>query len=176
MYFSHSKVKIMETQRNVILGFYVPPSAFRNGYSYEKFKNYLLNRKNMDGRIFLNLEEYLVTFSKAFDGATAFITTTSSKQYPNGTIEGLGKLINKSEIDITVQPVIMHEFSMEIGDFSYPYEPTSAAFVIPKPEYKPQVFGILQTFSWPLWMTILSILIAMSLVHYVGLKKKVYDA
>ena len=162
----------MEAQLGINLGFRVNPSVFRDGFSYEKFIDYLSDRKNVNGRIFLNLREYLVTFSKAFDEANIFLTTRYNMQYPNGSLEGLSKLINESKIDVAIQPVIMHKSSMEIADFSYPYQLVSATFVIRKPEYKPQIFGILQTFSWPLWITILSILIAVSLMYYVGLKKK----
>ena len=93
-------------------------------------------------------------------------------KYPNGTLEGLSKLITQLEIDIAVQPVIVDESSMEMIDFPYPYQLVSATFVIRKPEYKPQTFGILQIFSLPLWITILSILIATCFVYYFGLKKK----
>ena len=71
-------------------------------------------------------------------------------------------MLSTREIDLTVQTSIIHESSMNTVDFSYPFEMLSAAFVIQKPEYKPEVFGILKTFSWQLWITIFSILIAMS--------------
>ena len=114
----------------------------------EKLMNYLLDGKDLYGRILLDLKEYLVTHSKTFDETKTVITTRDHKKYPNGTVEGLVKLINESKIDIEVQPFIMHESNMEMGDFAYPYQLFSASFVIPKPEYKPHIFGILQTFSW----------------------------
>ena len=162
----------METQRGLKLGFRVSPSFLNNGFSMEKLMNYLLDGRNVDGRILLDLKEYLVKYLKTFDKAEIVITTRDHKKYPNGTVVGLVRLINESKIDTEVQPFIMHESNMEMGDFAYPYPLISAAFVIPEPEYKPQIFGILQTFSWQLWITILFILIAMSLVYYVGLKEK----
>ena len=66
----------------------------------------------------------------------------------------------------------MYESNLKIADFSYPFQMTSATFAIRKPEYKPEVFGILKTFSWQLWIAIFSILITMSIVYYVGFKRK----
>ena len=131
---------------------------------------YLLNKKNVNGRIFLDLADYLDTHSKKFQFTDLSFTTRENIQYPNESLDGLAKLINQSEIDVAAYPVIMYESSMETGDFSYPYQLISATFVIPNPEYKPQIFGILQTFSLPLWITILSTLIAVSLLYSVGLK------
>ena len=87
-------------------------------------------------------------------------------------MEGLTEMIDHSEINIDVQQVNMDDSSMEATDFSNPYQLISATFVIQKPEYKPHIFGILQNFSWPLCITIFSILITMSLVYYVSLKKR----
>ena len=162
----------METQRRLKLGFRVHSSIFSDGSSHEKLMNYLLDRRNVFGRIFLNLKEYLLSYSKSFDEVETITTTKNNIRYTNGTLKGLGNLINQSAIDIAVQPVIVHESSMEMVDFSYPYQLISATFVIRKPEYKPQIFGILQIFSWQLWITILSTLITMCFVYYVGLKQK----
>ena len=66
----------------------------------------------------------------------------------------------------------MHESNMKIEDFTYSFEMFSASFIIRKSEYKPEVFGILKTFSWQICTDIFSILIALSVVYYIGLKKK----
>ena len=71
-------------------------------------------------------------------------------------------MITEGEIDMTALPVIMNEF---------PFQMLSAAFVIRKPEYKPEIFGILKTLPWSLWMTILLFLIVMSLIYYRVFKK-----
>ena len=68
----------------------------------------------------------------------------------------------------------MFESNMKISDFAYPFQMISATFIIRKSEYKPEVLGILKTFSWQLWIAIFSILIAISVIHYVNFKKKIY--
>ena len=73
---------------------------------------------------------------------------------------------------ITDQLVIINEPNIKIAEFSYPFQTLSASFVIQKPEYKPEVFGILKTFSCQLWITISSVLIAMSILCFIGFKKK----
>ena len=76
----------METQRRVKLGFRVLPSVVSDGSSPEKLINYLSSKKNMFGRTFLNVKEYLLTYSKAFDEVEIFTTTKNNVRYTNGTI------------------------------------------------------------------------------------------
>lgn len=89
-------------------------------------------------------------------------------------------MVNRSKTDIGVQPFTVNEVSTKIVDFSFPYKLYNATvltrsaeflfvntFVTRRTEYKPQIFGIFQTFLLQLWIAIFSILIAMSLVHYI---------
>ena len=92
----------METKSGVKLGFCVPPRILSNGFSCETFMDFLLDKRNLLERILLDLREYLVTYSKAFGKATIVTTTKNNMKHPNGTLEGLSKLITQSEIDIAV--------------------------------------------------------------------------
>ena len=73
----------------------------------------LSDKRNFYGRILLILKEYPVIYSKAFDKATIVTTTKNNMRHPNGTLEGLSKLVTQSEIDIAVQPITMDESSMK---------------------------------------------------------------
>ena len=87
------KVKIMKTLHEIKLGYRVHLSIL-SGFSYEDILEYLSSKKNMDGRILLSLRDYLATYLKAFDNAKIFFTAKINKRYPNGSMEGLVKLIN----------------------------------------------------------------------------------
>lgn len=120
----------------------------------------------------MTLAEYLVTHSNTFKDASLVLSTHRSGIFLNGTLTGLIGSINRSEVDIAVQPLPMNELSTKVVDFVYPYELYSGTFMTKKPDYKPQMFGILQTFSLPLWIAIISIIIAMSLIYYAAWKHK----
>ena len=161
----------MET-RIVKIGFYVYPTDMDDASSFEDLMPYISSKENMYGRILLTMKEYLEKYSKVFDETQIIITGETSAVLPNRTLKGLKRMLSTREIDIAVQSVIINEPNLKIADFSYPFEMLSAAFVIQKPEYKPEVFGILKTFSWQLWIATFSILIAMSIVYYVCFKNK----
>ena len=162
----------MEKLQSVKLGFYVPYDILDNASSSEDIIQYMTDGENMYGRILLTLADYLQKYSKVFEEPEIKITAEDSAILPNGTLKGFKRFINTGEIDIAVEPTIIYETNMKIADFSYPFQMFSATFVIRKPEYEPEVLGILKTFSWQLWIAIFSILIAMSIIYYVGFKKK----
>ena len=154
--------------RIVKLGFYVKPTHMDR----ENLMPYISADKNMYGRILLTLKEYLEKNSKIFNETQIIVTGEKNAVLPNGTLKGLKRLINAGEIDIAVQPILIYESNMKIMDFAYPFEMLSAVFVIQKPDYKPEVLGILKTFSWQLWTAIFLTLIVMSTACYVGFKRK----
>ena len=162
----------MGKHKLVKLGLYIPSYVLNRARSSEELMEYISGGKNMHGKILIALKEYLTEYSKVFDEAQVILTGEISTVLPNGTFKGLKRMLNAREIDIAVQPAIMHESNMKIADFSYPFQMTSATFVVRKPDYKPEIFGILKTFSWQLWIAVFSVLIAMSVVYYVGFKKK----
>ena len=155
----------MEKPRIMKLGFYVNPARFYQARSFQQLMPHISDSKNMYGRILLTLKGYIEKYSKVFDETQIKITEKKTRTLPNGTVTGLKKLISTGTIDIAVQPVPMYESNLKIADFSYPFQMTSATFAIRKPEYKPEVFGILKTFSWQLWIAIFSILITMPIVY-----------
>ena len=101
----------------------------------------------MHGRILLTLGKYLVKYSKVFDKTYIKVTEEDGVTLPNGTLLGLKRLLSTEEIDIGVQSTIMLEANMKVPDFAYPFQMLSATFIIRKPGYKPEVLGILKTFS-----------------------------
>ena len=143
----------MET-RIIKLGFYVQPAYMYRVRSFQNLIACLSDEKNTYGRILLTLKEYLEKYSKAFDEAEIIVTDKKDAILNNGILKGIKRMLSTEEIDLTVQISIIHESSMNIVDFSYPFEMFSAAFVIRKPEYKAEVFGILKTFSWQFWISI----------------------
>ena len=152
----------------VKLGFYV----YNEMTSEEILKDHLLDKINPYGRILLNLRHYLVKYTKTFDKAYILSSSETKKIFPNGTLQGLIRNISQKEIDIAVQPLLQDELSAKFVDFSYPFELLSGTFITQMPEYKPEVLGILKTFSWPLWISVFLILIAMSLLYYTSFKSK----
>ena len=152
----------------VKLGFYV----YNEMTSEEILKDHLLDKINPYGRILLNLRDYLVKYTKTFDKAYILSSSETKKIFPNGTLQGLIRNVSRKEIDIAVQPFLQDELSAKFADFSYPFELLSGTFITQMPEYKPEVLGILKTFSWPLWISVFLILIAMSLLYYTSFKSK----
>ena len=156
----------------VKLGFFVSSYLTTYEWSKEIFMEHLSDRENPDGRILLNLRDYLVKYIKTFDNVNFLVTSEIKEIFPNGTMKGLIGNINRKEADIVVQPFLNDELSSKFVDFSYPFEMLSATFMTQMPEYKPQILGILQTFSWSLWISILLILIVKFLLYYISFKNK----
>ena len=134
--------------------------------------DYLTKRINFQNKLTLTLADYLIKYSKKFDEFTLSINTEPNEIYLNGTSTGLLRKINQSKIDIGVIPFIMDKETTEIVDFSYPYEFPHTTFMTRKPEFKPKMFGILQTFSLSTWIAIMSILVILLCVYYIIFKKK----
>ena len=156
----------------VKLGFFVSSYLTTYEWSKEIFMEHLSDRENADGRILLNLRDYLVKYTKTFNRVYITDSSENEKIFPNGTLKGLIGNISRKEIDIAVQPFLNDELNAKFVDFSYPFELISATFVTQMPEYKPKVLGILQTFSWPLWISILLTLIAMTLLFNLSFRNK----
>ena len=150
----------------VKLAFLVSSRMMSGGLSEKILLEHLSDEDNPYGRILLNLVAYLVKYTKIFDKADILASSERTDLYPNGTLEGLIGNISRKEVDIAVQPFLTDEEDAKFVDFSYPFEMLSATFMTRMPEYKPEPLGILRTFSCPLWIVILLILIAMSLLYY----------
>lgn len=86
--------------------------------------------------------------------------------------EDYWKKINCSEIDVEVVPVYMDKTIKNFVDFSYPYKLEDFTFVTRQPVYKTKIFGIFQAFSFPVWISIILFLIAISIVSHTMMKKK----
>ena len=155
----------------VKLGYIVPQKVISGGFSKKVLMDYLSDVEQPYGRILLTLRDYLVKNTKTFENVYILLST-GSKVFPNGTLKGLIEKINRKEVDIAVQPFANNELRAKFVDFSYPFELLSGTFVTQMPEYKPEVLGILRTFSCSLWISILLTLIALSLLYYAGFKSK----
>ena len=129
----------------------------------EKFFAYLTRKTNIDGRITTALVDFLIKHSKEFDKASFILTNTHSV---------LTEYINQTEVDIAPQRYGITEETAARVDFAYPLKLNAVTFVTGKPKYKAQMFGIFQTLSLSVWITIFSILIALFLIYYITLRWK----
>lgn len=137
------------------------------------FTHLLTSKTNVQGRMLYTLADYFVRYTKMFRSARFQMVFEADAIFENGTAaSGLIKRINASTVNIGVLSKEMDEKAAAAVNFAYPYRLSSQTFVIQKPEYKPQLFGILQTFSSSVWVTILLTFFAMLLVYYLILKNK----
>ena len=137
----------MEIQKNLLLGYADPKfSPQFHGIIDNKLITYYSRKNFIHGRVLLALGQYLEHTNK-FGRIFACITNQPPGIFPNGTLRGILGMVNRSELDIDVTQVFCNEFTMETVDFSYPYKISDFTFVTFKPEYKPHIFGIFQTFS-----------------------------
>lgn len=95
-----------------------------------------------------------------------FLTDESNSIDTNGTLTGLMGHINRTEIDIGVQSFTMSVISTETEDFSYFYKLYYGTFMTEKPQYEPQILGILQTFSLSLRISIITVMITVIVVYF----------
>ena len=84
----------------------------------------------------------------------------------DGSLGGLIGKINRSETDIGVTPFAMSERSAEDVDFCYPFKFEDYTFVTRKARYVPQIFGMFQTLSLSVWITIACVLLALMITNY----------
>ena len=168
----------METRKNLTLGFTDFRRSFYELYpngilmSYEQIPVSHFSRKTLPyGQLLLALIQYL-HHTEIFGKINLYVTFESDKHFPNGTYRSLLRKINRSEIDIGPKVLIMDENTTKATDFSYPYRISDHTFVTPKPEYKPHIFGIIQTFSLPVWITLLLVLFTTTFVYCFFLKHK----
>lgn len=158
----------MKARQLVKIGYYIPLE-----YTFfETYVAHLSNKKRHWAQILMTLSDYLVKYSKQFDGVSLIFTSQLSSILPNGTCLGVHGLVNRSQVDIGFPPTQLREENIDIFDHSYPYKLTSFTFLTPKPQYKPQIFGILHTFAVSLWMAVLLAIMAMILAYYVVFKRK----
>lgn len=120
------------------------------------------------GRRGIILANYLVKYSKIFDSSTFLSTDKVSSVLSNGTFTGFQGLINRSEIDITVQPFTINIQKSETSDFAFPFKLYHYTFMTRK--CTPQIFDIFHNFSRSIWIAI--ILLVMLAIYYVTLKCK----
>lgn len=136
------------------------------------FRNILIghmeHKTNTHGQIFLMLHEYL----RRYTHVGMVYTFERNYIFPNGTKKGLARLINGSYADVSGIPSNMVDETVEAMDFAYPYRIFTHTFVTSHPQYTPQIFGIFQTLSPAVWMTIISVFITMALVYYIFFRSK----
>ena len=164
----------MESQKNITFAYNVGPynlsEIFGNGNeSFANFKNFL--SWGVTGQFILAFEQYL-KYAKKLDRVTYIFYDQTYKFIPNSTNPETALIINSPDIDIWIPPYRMSETLMPVMDFSYPISLLDYMFVTRKPKYRPQIFGIFQTFSLPVWITTAFVFLAMLLVHHIILKCK----
>lgn len=159
----------MNTLKIVKLGFYIPPVLKPLLNSTEREYQYLSLKSNAYGRLLLTLKNFLERYEEKIDTVDYFITYEHDQ---SDTLKGLIGHINRSEVDVGVLPMHMYKESLEAVDFCYPYKLYYFTFVTPKPTYKPQIFGIFQTLSLSVWITIALGFLAVVLIYFFLLKWK----
>ena len=116
----------MEKEKSIKLGYTIDPwllsELFQNRIlSYDKLIEYLSSKINQYGGLLLLLKQYLE--QKLVLGTTEIVFDFESSAVSlNGTLTGLLQKINRSEVDVGVQPFILDEILPKIVDFSYPFK------------------------------------------------------
>ena len=123
------------------------------------------------GRLLLTLTQYLKRTNK-FGRIFVYGTNEVPFIFPNGTLQGIIAKVNRSEVDIDVTQLHCDEITMETVDFIYPYKITDYTFITFAPKYKPHIFGIFQTLSLNVWITLAFVLFAITLLSRFILKNK----
>lgn len=157
----------MNTLKMVKLGFYIPPVLKPLLNSTELEYQYLSLKSNAYGRLLLTLKIFLERYEEKIDTVDYFITYEHDQSL-NGTLKGLIGHINRSEVDVGVLPMHMYEASLKAVDFCYPLKLYYCTFDTPKP----QIFGIFQTLSLSVWITIALGFLAIVLIYFFMLKWK----
>ena len=141
----------MEGQKTITIAYYIGLQNLseilenRNEH-LTIFHQFLSWSGNPGGRFILAFEQYLKQTIK-FDRLTYILYGPAENLFPNGTLEKSGWKINASEIDIWGPAFRLSETLMPVMDFTYPISLLDYTFVTRKPKYRPQIFGIFQTFS-----------------------------
>ena len=81
-------------------------------------------------------------------------------------------MVSLSDIDIGATPLHFQGITMEAVDFIYPFNINDFTFVAFRPEYKPHICGIFQTFLLHVWITLASTFFGMTLIYHFILKYK----
>ena len=163
----------MEIKKKLIVGYTdyaLTRSLFRKLSDIKFIKHYKRNEL-AHRRFLLTLGQYL-QHTNEFDEIFVYGTNQAPATFPNGTLGGIMGKVNRSEVDIDATLLYRNEITMETVDFSYPYKINDHTFVTFKPEYKPHIFGIFQTFSLNVWITLASALLAITLLSHFILKYK----
>ena len=163
----------MEGQKKVTFAYYVGPynlsEILGNGNEpFANLKNFL--SWTVNGRFIFAFEQYL-KHAKKLDRITYIFYDQAYNFIINSTHPESGWIINSSDIDIWIPEFRMPE-TTSMMDFTYPTSLLDFTFVTRKPKYRPQIFGIFQTFSLPVWITMAFVFLAMLLVHHIILKHK----
>lgn len=164
----------MATGKNVTIGYIAHPyfKRFLNANNFtETVMYYISNTDDVTCRSLLTFKKYLEQYPNLFAGVNIALSVEDDI-FPNSAAVDLVEKINRSEIDIGFQTFIINEVVTERVDFFYPYGLDDYSFFIRKPKYKPQIFGIFQTFSMPVWISIAIAIIVMSALIYILLNWK----
>ena len=135
------------------------------------FIDFLSWSENVGGRIALALEQYL-RHTNNIHKINYFPFDKTYNLFRNGMLAGSEGKINVSEIDIWLPRIRMSEDWMPRYDFTYPTNLMDYTFVTRKPKYRPHIFGIFQTFSLPVWITMAFVFVATLLMHHIIFKNK----
>lgn len=97
------------------------------------------------------------------------------QQYGPSNWTGIIGMLNRSECDMSVDPIIVTESRNEAVLFSYPYQLLDITFITNKPEAKPKSFAIIQPFSTSVWIALIVSFFCVSFLFYAISGKKYSD-
>ena len=156
----------METDKSIILDIFpqLRSELLKNrALSYYIIIECLLRKNNLNRCLLLLLNQYL---EQKFSIVSIFIDFERSGYFPNDTMIGLLQILNHSEVDSGVQPVLMYENVLKAVDFTYPYKLNDHTFV--RRKYGgpgPEIFQIFQCFTLPVRFRIAFIFITTTFVR-----------
>ena len=151
----------MQNQQVLRIGFFTYTNWAPLLNSQEKIRTFLSRKICTYCQIALTLADYLVIHKKAFDKVNFTVASVPIN---------LTKYLNESKLDIV--PQFFHINEAEKTDFAYPFQLFPDKFMIRKPEYKPHVFGIFETFSLSIWIAIIISSVSLMLIYYITLRWK----
>ena len=146
----------MEAQKAITMAYNISPyriskMSVNTNEVCPNISAFLSLKANPDGRLVLALEQYLM-HAKNINEICYFSYDQTYNFFPNDMLVGSEKKINVSDIDIWLPSYRMSEIRA-ITEYVYPIGLFDFTFITHKPKYRPQIFGIFQTFSLPVWIT-----------------------
>ena len=99
-------------------------------------------------------------------------SNSGGKLLENGSWTGLIGLLNRSEIDLVIDGLVMTEDRNEAVHFAYPFTIDELTFMTEPPQYSPTFFGIFSSISSWIWITLGLFMIIVISLNYLFINGK----